>query len=113
MRCGEIETYRHLLWDCRETKKIWQSFNEWMTYLEKRDERVLTYDGVFEIGNLDILTKIKIRVIQAMIQVERPINWSIENVKKIVNELKGIEIYNSKIGKKIEVTRRKWDNIGH
>ncbi len=99
MRCGEIETYRHLIWDCREAKKIWQSFNEWMSYIEKQDERVLTYDGVFEIGNLDTLTKIKIRVIQAMIQVERPINWSIENVKKIVNELKGIEIYNSKIRK--------------
>jgi hypothetical protein len=27
-RCGEVETYKHLLWECREAKNIWQLFNE-------------------------------------------------------------------------------------
>jgi hypothetical protein len=26
-RCGDVESYRHLLWDCLETKRVWQAFN--------------------------------------------------------------------------------------
>ena len=29
-RCGEVETYRHLFWECRESRRVWRSFNEYI-----------------------------------------------------------------------------------
>jgi hypothetical protein len=29
-RCGEMETYMHLLMECKEVKKIWSAYNEFM-----------------------------------------------------------------------------------
>jgi hypothetical protein len=51
------------------------------------------------------------KIIQEMIQVERPVNWSIENVKKIVNEIKNIELYNAAILGKLEVAKRGWGKL--
>ena len=28
--CGEVETYRHLFWECRESRRVWRSFNEYI-----------------------------------------------------------------------------------
>ena len=32
-----------------------------------------------------------------MIQIERPINWTMEKIIKIANDIKNIEIYNAKV----------------
>ena len=45
---------------------------------------------------------IKVRVIQEMIQINRPVGWNINSVWKIANELKRIEKYNLVINHKIE-----------
>jgi hypothetical protein len=37
------------------------------------------------------------KVVQEMIQIDHPVNWSIDNIFKIANELKNIELYNSNI----------------
>jgi hypothetical protein len=39
-RCEELETYKHLIWECREARKIWQKFIEFVTNLEQENERV-------------------------------------------------------------------------
>jgi hypothetical protein len=54
---------------------------------------------------------IKARVIQAMIQIERPTNWNMERVRKLATELKMIEIYNSVAKYKFEVTKQRWNFI--
>jgi hypothetical protein len=43
-----------------------------------------------------------VKVIQAMIQIERPIGWTINNIRKIALDLKNIEIYNSAFKNKTE-----------
>ena len=95
-RCGNIETYRHLLWECRESRRIWKAYNEFLGMIEHPKEVVEKYDDVFMIGNIGMLSKIKMKVIQGMIQIERPTNWTIEHIKKIANEIKNMELYNSK-----------------
>ena len=95
-RCEEVETYKHLIWECREARKIWQIFNEFVTNLKQENERVQSYENVFKIGNIGNINKIKIKVIQGMIQIERPSNWTMEKITKIENEIKCIEIYNTK-----------------
>jgi hypothetical protein len=41
---------------------------------------VLEYDNVFKIGNMANMNKVKVKVIQGMIQIECPINWTIEKL---------------------------------
>ena len=54
---------------------------------------------------------IKVRVIQAMIQIERPTGWGIERVRKLALELKCIEIYNGAVKSTKDVTKIKWEPI--
>jgi hypothetical protein len=76
-RCEEVETYKHLIWECRDAKKIWQLFHEFATSANQQEEKVLDYKNIFKIGNIANMNKVQIKVIQGMIQVERPTNWTI------------------------------------
>ena len=57
---------------------------------------MLEYKNVFEIGNKANVNKIKIKIIQGMIQMERPKNWTMDNIMNYANEINRIEIYNAK-----------------
>jgi hypothetical protein len=60
-RCEDVETYKHLLWECREAKKIWMAFNEFVvTHLDLHQEKIKDYDNIFMIGKIGVLSKIKI-----------------------------------------------------
>ena len=96
-RCGEVETYKHLLWECREAKNIWQLFNEFLTNINENNEKVHEYDNLFRIGNKGNVSKIKMKIIQGMIQIERPYGWTIEKIKEIAYDIRNIELYNSTI----------------
>ena len=104
-RCGEVETYMHLLWECREARRIWAAFNEFRDFnapiiqTDQQYDKVQKYEDIFKIGNIGNVSKTKLKIIQGMIQLERPSNWSIDNIKKIASEIKNIEIYNTKIFK--------------
>ena len=43
-----------------------------------------------------------------MIQIERPVGWNKERVRKLAVGIKMIEIYNSAAKQKIDVVRKKW-----
>jgi hypothetical protein len=85
------------LWECREAKNIWSLFNEFVTNLNQDNERIQEYDKVFEVGNTGNVSKVKMKIVQGMIQIERPRFWTSEKIKDIVNEIKSIEMYNVKI----------------
>ena len=52
-RCGEVESYRHLLWDCRETRRVWQAYNAYLVYIRQFYSKVLSYDDVLVIEILE------------------------------------------------------------
>jgi hypothetical protein len=85
------------LWDCREAKNIWQLFNEFVTNINQTNEKVQEYDNVFRIGNLENVSKIKMKIVQGMIQIERPRCWTIERINEIANETRCIELYYAKL----------------
>ncbi len=58
---------------------------------------VQEYDNVFNIGNIGSVSKVKMRIVQGMIQIERPSGWTIERINKIANEIRFIELYNAKL----------------
>ena len=79
---------------------MWRSFNEYMREIG-HVHRVDSYEKVFTIDNNRIISMIKVRVIQAMIQVERPVAWGVGRIRALALELKCLELYNSAIsGKK-------------
>ena len=46
-RCGMSETYRHLLWECGESRRIWRSFNEYVMSIGS-PHRVNVYDDILK-----------------------------------------------------------------
>ena len=55
--------------------------------------------SVFTIDNNRIISMIKVRVIQAMIQIVRPTAWGVGRVRGLAMELNCIEIYVEKISR--------------
>ena len=65
----------------------------------------------FKYRKFHSLILLKIRVIQELIQIERPKNWSIENIKEIIRKLISYDKYNNNVmadEKKISI---KWKNF--
>ena len=109
-RCGEVETYRHLFWECVESRRVWRSFNEYMNEIG-HVHRVDSFEKVFAIDDNRIISMIKVRVVQAMIQISRPVAWGVARIRTLALELKCIELYNSAVVGKKEATRLNWENI--
>ena len=86
-RCGQIETIRHLLWDCTQVKQIWNIYNTFMIKLGNEQDCVKKYDNVYSIGHTPATVLIKIKVIQELIQIVRPQNWNNKNMENLVAEL--------------------------
>ena len=49
-RCGDVETYKHLFWECVESRRVWRSFNEYMSDIG-HVHRVDCYERVFTIDD--------------------------------------------------------------
>ena len=88
-RCGAVETYRHLFWECVESRKVWRAFNQYMEIIGS-NHKVNDYDNVFAIDRSGAISMIKVGVIQAMIQIVRPTGWNVERVRKLSLEIKCI-----------------------
>jgi hypothetical protein len=110
-RCGEVETIQHLLIECVHSKNIWLLYNEIMLNSKIRDEIVLKYDDIFEVGKFQSSILLKIRVIQELIQIERPKNWSIENIKEIIRKLISYDKYNNNVMADEKKISTKWKNF--
>ena len=110
-RCGIKETYRHLFWECIEARRVWESFNDYIRTIGQPLCEVKCYEEVFRVDAVSTVSVIKVRVIQAMIQVERPTGWNQDSVRKLAIEIKSIEIYNSVEKGKLEMTKTKWRNV--
>ena len=89
-RCGITETSKHLLWECEHARKIWKLYNEVI-----EDEEVITYEDIFKFDHNDSTITIKIKIIQELIQIDRPKNWNKCKIINIIMNLMNIEKYNA------------------
>ena len=46
-RCGLTESYRHLMWDCAESRRVWDCFNNYILSINGTVNLVRCYDDVF------------------------------------------------------------------
>jgi hypothetical protein len=107
-RCGQVESVKHLLYECEHSKSIWNLYNETLSLQKQETEQVLTYNSIFKMGKSEATNIIKIRLVQCLIQIERPRDWSIDNIKTIIKEIMNIEKYNAIKNKMKTKHERKW-----
>ena len=93
-RCQEIETTRHLLWGCVESRNIWEFFNIWTVNNGSIANTINEYQDIYRIDDCAHVCKVKMKIIQEMIQIERPRGWNEERIILISNDIKRIELYN-------------------
>ena len=94
-RCQQIESTRHLLWGCVESNNIWRLFNTWIANNNSSSKIINEYQDIYHIDNCAHVCKVKMKIIQEMIQIERPRGWNIERINLISNDIKKIELYNN------------------
>ena len=114
-RCEEIESSKHLLWECRETKNIWNLFNKVINEQTSIKESVLKYEDVFKMHDNKVLNMLKVKVIQQLIQIIRPVNWTENKINEIITDLRKLECYNSNMmhyEPKHNIRWEKFQNIG-
>ena len=58
---------------------------------------VKEYSDIFIVEDVSMLSKVKVKIIQEMIQIICPKNWSLENLKDIYKGIDQIEKYNAVI----------------
>jgi hypothetical protein len=112
-RCGETETSRHMLWGCRESRNIWKIFNEILNDQNIQFGQVNIFEDLFATKDLKIVSVIKMKIINEMIQIVRPTGWNKDRLIKIIKRLKNIEIYNATKLNKKNITEQRWEIFKH
>jgi hypothetical protein len=108
-RCEENETTKHLLWECRESQKIWKYYNEIISEQGMRGAQINTYEDIYTTDKIGPLSIIKMKIVQEFIQIERPVNWSKERVKQLIINLRNIEMFN--LSNQTKPVNSKWKNF--
>jgi hypothetical protein len=111
MRCGAPETTRHLLWECFQASKVWEAFNILLSHIGCSNDCVDSYEKIYQHAASSAITTIKLRVIQALIQIDRPTNWNKEKAINIAIEIINIEKYNYKVNNQTDKYMAKWNTI--
>ena len=83
-----------MLWDCVESSKIWKLFNDWLENKLSLSNRMSEYSHVYMVDNDSHVCKVKMKIIQEMIQIIRPSNWNIDKIEHLSMEIIRIERYN-------------------
>ena len=107
-RCGRIETTRHLIWECSHVRNIWNLFNNLMTQISNSQESVNKYEDVFQTCERPGTSIVKTKIIQELVQIERPKNWNREKLLTIVAELKNIEYHNACLSRTVDKCNARW-----
>ena len=79
-----------------------------MTQTTNENEKVNKYDDIFKPCELPGTTMLKAKIIQELIQIERPKNWNYEKILNIVSELMNLERYNAFTNRTVNKFLNKW-----
>ncbi len=83
-RCGLIETTKHLLLECVHAINIWSLYNTLMIQIGKSCELVNNFEDLVKSCNSPEISIVKVKIIQQLIQIERPMNWDQDKLHTII-----------------------------
>ena len=89
-RCGQIESNKHLLFECKSSSEMWESYNKVMNNTSDDFKQIKSFDDIFDFGGNALVNIVKIKLIQETIQITRPTYWCqgrVENITKEQREL--------------------------
>jgi hypothetical protein len=104
-RCGLVESTKHLLWDCIESQKIWKSYNETLSTARLRNHNLNNYEDLYRVEAIKVLSIVKLKLVQEMIQIIRPMNWTKNRMINLIGQLKRIETHNNSN----DSLKKKWE----
>ena len=80
-----------------------------MNCTENGQECVNNYENVFQTCELPAISIVKAKIIQALIQIERPMNWNREKLLDTIKDLINVERYNAVVSRTINKFNLKWN----
>ena len=78
-------------------KKNWSLFNEWKVSYSPTSPSVNEYRDIYWVDDNAHVCKVKLKVMQELIQIVRPVGWNVGRVEGMSLELLKIEAYNKVI----------------
>jgi hypothetical protein len=108
-RWGITETSKHLLYECAHERNIWSLFNNLMSQIGNDQQCINNYEDVFQTPDPPAISIVKAKIIQALIQIERPMNWNREKLLDIIKDLINVECYNAIESRTINKFNVKWN----
>jgi exonuclease III len=111
-RCGNTENLRHLIWECAHSINIWKLYNEIINEAcPNSKDSVETYESIFDSTEMPCINIIKLKVIQELIQIDRPKNWNKSKLIQVIKELISMEKYNAIKLKLVTKFYSKWEKF--
>ena len=110
-RCDSIESTKHLLWECQDSKEIWNLYNDLLDRCGLGEMRITKYEDLYYTEQCKILSTIKMKIIQEFIQIERPKGWTRERMEKLVTNIRNIELYNSQKNNNLNKVKKEWNHF--
>jgi hypothetical protein len=110
-RCGLEETTKHLLWDCRDTRMMWESYNNILSEGGLSQFSVENYNDVYKFNCTGAVSTVKLKLINELIQINRPRYMNIDKVKNIIRNLYNTEKYIAIKNKNDVKHNKRWNGI--
>jgi hypothetical protein len=110
-RCGMMETTKHLLWECHESKIIWNNLNKILTKIGLNNEQIINYEDIYNVTDNSPVIHIKLKIIQEMIQITRPSGWNEYRLTNIINSIIITEKYLAIKNGKLVSWQKNWNNF--
>ena len=102
------ETTPHLLWECHESRKIWSLFNKLLDEHQCSVFKIANYEDLYKTERNSAISIIKMKIIQQLIQIERPKDWCKATIVCLITQLIDYDFCNSKGKNEIDRTKLKW-----
>jgi hypothetical protein len=110
-RCDSTENTKHLLWECPESRKIWEVYNEMLSSVNLPNLKINQYADIYRTEVLPVLSTIKLKLIQETIQIIRPVKWNKERLQQTISDLRNKELYNGECKNDIIKTKKRWEKL--
>ncbi len=98
------------MWECFESKRLWNTYNDLLKILNLESEKLDHYEDLFKIELVPILMTIKLKLVQELIQITRPTNWSINRTQNLIIQLRKMEMNNVGNNNNSKI-RKRWENF--
>jgi hypothetical protein len=109
VRCNEVESSKHLLFYCRFSTNMWSVYNTIIKTEFNSSFSINNFEDIFNFDTGTCENRLKLKLINELIQIERPTFWSKSKMMSIIAEMKSLDKYISiKNKRNLEDYKKMW-----